>query len=124
MYLQEISFYRELSGRPGIGIPRCYFAGGNQERTGFLLLLEDLRERTFGDQLAGCWLSALSSRLSAYATNPSCVAFLNDLYIRVTGACAEFVMLSTLRSAMSVRERIWSVKYLICNRILLKIYLY
>jgi Ecdysteroid kinase-like family len=53
MYLHEVSFYQELSDRPGIGIPRCYFAGVNQERSGFLLLLEDLRDGVFGDQLAG-----------------------------------------------------------------------
>jgi Ecdysteroid kinase-like family len=54
MYLHEVSFYQELSDRPGIGIPRCYFAGVNQERSGFLLLLEDLRDGAFGDQLEGC----------------------------------------------------------------------
>jgi hypothetical protein len=53
MYLHEVSF-QELSDRPGIGIPRCYFAGVNQERSGFLLLLEDLRDGAFGDQLEGC----------------------------------------------------------------------
>jgi hypothetical protein len=54
MYLHEVSFYQELSDRPGIGVPRCYFAGMNEERSGFLLLLEDLRDGAFGDQLVGC----------------------------------------------------------------------
>jgi hypothetical protein len=54
MYLHEVSFYQELSDLPGIGIPRCYFAGINQERSTFVLLLEDLRDGAFGDQLLGC----------------------------------------------------------------------
>jgi hypothetical protein len=54
MYFHEVSFYQELGEQPGIGIPRCYFAGVNQERSGFLLLLEDLRDGAFGDQLVGC----------------------------------------------------------------------
>jgi len=57
MYLHEVSFYQELSDGPGIGIPRCYFAGMNEERSGFLLLLGDLRDGTFGDQLVGCTLA-------------------------------------------------------------------
>jgi Ecdysteroid kinase-like family len=54
MYLHEASFYQDLSDQPGIGIPRCYFAGVDQERGCFLLLLEDLRDGAFGDQLVGC----------------------------------------------------------------------
>jgi Ecdysteroid kinase-like family len=54
MYLHEVSFYQQLSERPGIGIPQCYFAGVNKERSAFVLLLEDLRDGAFGDQLAGC----------------------------------------------------------------------
>jgi hypothetical protein len=54
MYLHEVSFYQELSERPGIGIPQCYFAGVNQERSAFVLLLEDLSDGVFGNQLAGC----------------------------------------------------------------------
>jgi hypothetical protein len=54
MYLQEVSFYQDLSDAPGIGIPRCYFAGMNEERSRFFLLLEDLRDGAFGDQLVGC----------------------------------------------------------------------
>lgn len=32
MYFQEVSFYQELSDGSGIGTPRCYFAGVNDER--------------------------------------------------------------------------------------------
>src|ERR1700686_2718314 len=38
-------------------------------------------------------LSGVGYRLSPYATNPSFVAFLNYLHIRVTSVCAEFATL-------------------------------
>ena len=52
-YEREVSFYRELAADVGIGVPRCYFAEIDIDRAAFTLILEDLGDGRFGDQVAG-----------------------------------------------------------------------
>jgi hypothetical protein len=54
LYAREVGFYRTLAGSAGIGTARCYFAEVTADGTCSLLLLEDLRDGHFGDQVTGC----------------------------------------------------------------------
>lgn len=53
-YYREVNFYRQIAGRLGISLPRCYYADIDGEGPEFVLVLEDMRPAEPGDQLAGC----------------------------------------------------------------------
>jgi aminoglycoside/choline kinase family phosphotransferase len=53
-YRTEIAFYRELAPTVAIRAPRCWASWLNDDRTDFVLLLEDLAPRRQGDQIRGC----------------------------------------------------------------------
>jgi hypothetical protein len=57
MYGREVAFYQSVA--PGISLrtPGCYFAAIDDDRSDFLLLLEDLGHLRVGDQVAGCSLA-------------------------------------------------------------------
>ena len=52
-YAREIRFYRDLSARSAMPIPRHYYADLDQKSGDTLLLLEDLRDAQVGDNLRG-----------------------------------------------------------------------
>jgi len=52
-YRKEYLFYAELSATVRVRAPQCWFAGFDDERAEFVLLLEDLVESRGGDHLAG-----------------------------------------------------------------------
>ncbi len=52
-YRKEYLFYAELAATVGVRAPQCWFAGYDDERADFVLLLEDLVESRGGDHLAG-----------------------------------------------------------------------
>ncbi|HZN14221.1 MAG TPA: phosphotransferase [Acidimicrobiales bacterium] len=54
-YEREVRFYQELatSAAAGIGLPTCHFADIDLEQAEFVLILEDLGDGRFGDQVAG-----------------------------------------------------------------------
>jgi len=57
LYEREVRFYTELAADVGVATPRCYFAAHDGEAGQSVVLLEELREGTFGDQVAGCSLA-------------------------------------------------------------------
>lgn len=56
LYEREALFYRDLAAHVGIGAPKCYFSGCDNEKGRYLVLLEDLCDGRFGDQVLGCTL--------------------------------------------------------------------
>ncbi|MGI8551127.1 MAG: hypothetical protein ACR2PL_10155 [Dehalococcoidia bacterium] len=54
VYAREVGFYQDLGDTVVMGTPRCYYAAITLDRSGFLLLLEDLDNGRFGDQVTGC----------------------------------------------------------------------
>jgi hypothetical protein len=54
VYAREVGFYQDLGPQCVIGTPKCYYAAVTPDNSGFLLLLEDLDDGRFGDQVAGC----------------------------------------------------------------------
>lgn len=57
LYEREVRFYGELAEAVGVATPRCYFAAHDGEAGRSVVLLEELRDGTFGDQVAGCTLA-------------------------------------------------------------------
>lgn len=53
-YYREVNFYRELSQRLSLSLPRCYFADIEGEGPEFALVLEDLAPAQPGNQIEGC----------------------------------------------------------------------
>ena len=53
LYEREVRFYEDLAGECGLRTPRPYFANYDAANGQSVILLEDLREGTFGDQVAG-----------------------------------------------------------------------
>ena len=63
---REVSFYTTLAATSPIRIPRCYAA--SIDPTGdYVLLLEDLRPRAQGDQIAGCTVEQARVAIEAAA---------------------------------------------------------
>ena len=54
LYRKEVEFYRTLSKRLSISIPRCYYAAIDGRGPQFALFLEDMTPARPGDQIAGC----------------------------------------------------------------------
>lgn len=65
MYLREIDFYRRLCSRVTARLPRCYLA--DIDSSGFVLLLEDVREAVPGNQLSGCSVETAQEALAQIA---------------------------------------------------------
>jgi len=55
-YEREVRFYREWAERAGLPTPRCYYAEIDPATATFMILLEDMRPATVGDQVAGASL--------------------------------------------------------------------
>ncbi len=53
LYRKEVEFYRTLSKRLSISIPRCYYAAIDGRGPAFALILEDMAPARPGDQIAG-----------------------------------------------------------------------
>jgi hypothetical protein len=66
-YEREVRFYQELADQARIGTPRCYFAVIVLERAEFALILEDLGDGRFGDQVAGLSLEDAEAALRGLA---------------------------------------------------------
>jgi hypothetical protein len=54
IYSREVMFYRDLTQRVSITIPKCYYADIIGEGPEFLILMEDMHPAEQGDQLLGC----------------------------------------------------------------------
>jgi hypothetical protein len=54
LYRKEVEFYRTLSKRLSISLPRCYYAAIDGRGPEFALFLEDMAPARPGDQIAGC----------------------------------------------------------------------
>ncbi|MBA4179229.1 MAG: hypothetical protein C0506_01435 [Anaerolinea sp.] len=54
LYEREARVYAGFSSRLGMPAPICYFAGCDPDRERYVVLLEDLCDGRFGDQVAGC----------------------------------------------------------------------
>ncbi|MFA7249575.1 MAG: phosphotransferase [Dehalococcoidia bacterium] len=65
-YEREVEFYRTLAAACPLRTPRCYDAAIDPEG-GYVLLLEDLRPRTQGDQVAGCSVEQARTAIEAAA---------------------------------------------------------
>jgi hypothetical protein len=57
LYEREVRFYSELSATCGVPAPRSPFAAYEPMTGGVLILLEDLTEGAFGDQIQGCTIA-------------------------------------------------------------------
>lgn len=66
-YAREISFYRELAGRIEGALPRCWYAGIDDEGW-FTLVLEDVADAQPGDQIIGCGLEDARLAIRALAS--------------------------------------------------------
>jgi hypothetical protein len=66
-YHREIAFYRELAARIGGPLARCHLAEYDDSEGWFTLVLEDQRDASPGDQIAGCDAAAAEIALSALA---------------------------------------------------------
>lgn len=67
LYEREARFYQDLSRTAGIDAPECYFAAYDPDAGQSLVLLEDLRDGAFGDQVGGCSLEEARTALRAAA---------------------------------------------------------
>jgi len=54
LYKREAAFYREIAQIVRIRTPRTYFAGFDERRDEFTVLMEDLAPARGGEQIAGC----------------------------------------------------------------------
>jgi hypothetical protein len=53
-YEREIRFYRELTGRVPVRVPRCYATVMDVDADDYLIVMEDLAFLRMGDDAAGC----------------------------------------------------------------------
>lgn len=67
LYERETRFYTDLSRDAGIDAPASYYAAYDAETGQSLVLLEDLRDGAFGDQVGGCTLEDARKALRAAA---------------------------------------------------------
>lgn len=54
MYGREYRFYTDIAPKIPLRIPHCYHASYNPDTHDFVLLLEDLKDYSIGDQTLGC----------------------------------------------------------------------
>jgi hypothetical protein len=67
LYPREVAFYARLAGHSPIRTPRLLHADLDSADHGFVLLLEDLREATVGDQLTGLDRAQAEAAITALA---------------------------------------------------------
>lgn len=65
-YQREVRFYTDLAGDTPLRTPHCYAAEIDPDDD-YVLLLEDLRPRAQGDQLAGCTIEQARNAVSTVA---------------------------------------------------------
>lgn len=53
-YVREVGFYRDLQANVSIPTPHLFHLGEDLDQNRFVLIMEDVRLATQGDQLAGC----------------------------------------------------------------------
>lgn len=56
LYEREVRFYQDVAARISLDTPRCYLAAMDPAAGRYLVVLEDLADGRFGDQVAGCSL--------------------------------------------------------------------
>ena len=61
---REVFFYQQLAVDVGVATPHCYYAAVNQANGAALLLLEDLNDCVFPNDIAGCTRQETASTLS------------------------------------------------------------
>lgn len=66
LYKREINFYNQLGDKVSISLPKCYLAK-EFDNGQFLLLMEDLREYSAGDQMKGTSLSVIRQAVAEAA---------------------------------------------------------
>jgi hypothetical protein len=67
LYEREASFYSDLAATCGIPAPSAYFARYDAALGNVVILLEDLTDGAFGDQIAGCTLEQAELAIDALA---------------------------------------------------------
>lgn len=64
-YERELRFYRELAPRSPIRVPECYYNVMDEKNEDYILVLEDARSWTPGDQLKGLTVNQARSAVKA-----------------------------------------------------------
>ena len=68
LYEREVRFYEDLAGNCGMRAPKPYFAHYDATNGQSLILLQDLRDGRFGDQVAGSTLPEAELAIDAIGT--------------------------------------------------------
>jgi hypothetical protein len=98
LYEREVLFYRDLQPDVPMASPSCYYAAMDKEAGRYLILLEDLDQGTFGDQVAGCTveqaklvLKELAKLHAAWWENPKLdeLSYLPDYVDLISGALSQ-----------------------------------
>jgi thiamine kinase-like enzyme len=66
LYKREVNFYNQLAKRVSISLPKCFYAE-EFDNGQFLLLMEDLRDYSAGDQMRGTSLDVIRQAVSEAA---------------------------------------------------------
>lgn len=66
-YEREIRFYRELTPRVPVRVPRCYASAMDVAADDYLLLMEDLASLPMGDDAKGCTLAEAERAIRSVA---------------------------------------------------------
>ena len=61
MYGREVNFYQQIADKIDLRVPDCYHAEFSEAEQDFVILMEDLKGWTIGDQVEGC--SAAQARM-------------------------------------------------------------
>ena len=67
VYEREVRFFQEIAPHSPLRIPRCYFSLLDTEKGDYILLIEDLSDNTFGDQVKGLTLEQACAAIQAIA---------------------------------------------------------
>jgi hypothetical protein len=66
-YMREVAFYRNLAGRIGGPLAACHLAEYDPNEGWFTIVLEDIRDASQGDQIAGCGVDEARVAMGALA---------------------------------------------------------
>jgi hypothetical protein len=66
-YMREVAFYRNLAGRIGGPLAECHLAEYDPGEGWFTIVLEDVRDASQGDQIAGCGVEQARVAMGALA---------------------------------------------------------
>jgi hypothetical protein len=66
-YEREIRFYRELTGRVPVRVPRCYASVMDVAADDYLILMEDLSSLPIGDDATGCSMAEAERAIRSVA---------------------------------------------------------